>query len=52
MSGQEKEYLVTDEAVVLIGRPSVVKVYRDGTEVAFPEAENTPTLTLKAEKTQ
>ncbi len=52
VSGQEKEYLVTEEAVVRIGKPSVVTVYRDGQEVPFPESENTPTLTLEAEAAQ
>lgn len=50
VSGQSKEYVITDVAVVRIGRPSVVKVYRDGTEVAVPDSQNTPTLSLKAEK--
>ncbi len=52
VSGESKEYLVTDEAEVRIGRPSVVTVYRDGTQVEVPESQNTPTVTLKAEKTQ
>ena len=50
VSGQSKEYVVTDVAVVRIGRPSVVKVYRNAAEVAVPDSQNTPTLTLKAEK--
>ncbi len=50
--GQSKEFLVTDETVIRIGRPSVVKVYRDGEEVELPDAEDTPTLTLKAEEKQ
>lgn len=48
VSGQSKEYEVTDEATVRIGKPSVVTVYRDGKEVDVPSAQNTPTVTLKA----
>ena len=48
VSGQSKQYDVTDEATVRIGKPSVVTVYRDGTQVDVPQSENTPTVTLKA----
>jgi cytoskeletal protein RodZ len=48
VSGQSKEFDVTSEAVVLIGRPSVVTVYRDGNKVDIPQSDNTPTVTLKA----
>jgi len=52
VSGQSKEYDVLEEAVVRLGKPSVVTVYRDGTEVALPDSQNTPEITLKAEKKQ
>jgi hypothetical protein len=50
VNGQSQSYEVAEVAVVRIGRPSVVKIYRDGTEVAIPEAQNTPTVTLRAAK--
>jgi cytoskeletal protein RodZ len=48
VSGQSKEYEVTTEATVRIGKPSVVTVYRDGEKVDVPSSQNTPTVTLKA----
>lgn len=45
--GQSKEYEVTSEAKVRIGRPDEVTVLRDGEEVDIPKGD-TPTLTLKA----
>lgn len=45
--GQSKEFEVTDEAKVRVGRPDDVTVLRDGEEVKLPNGD-TPTLTLKA----
>lgn len=50
--GQSKEFEVTKEAEVRIGKPSFVTVYRDGTKVPLPTGEGIPTLTLKAEPAQ
>lgn len=50
--GQSKEFQVTKTAVVKIGKPSVVTVYRDGKKVPIPAAGGTSTMTLKAEPTQ
>ncbi len=51
-SGQSKEFQVTKSAVVKIGKPSFVTVYRDGNRVPIPPGGGTPTVTLKAEPTQ
>lgn len=48
VSGQSKEFDVTEEATVLVGRPSVVTITRDGEEVPIPPSEGTPTITLSA----
>ncbi len=50
--GQSKEFQVTNTAVVKIGKPSFVTVYRDGKKVPIPPGGGTPTVTLKAEPTQ
>ncbi len=50
--GQSKEFQVTKTAVVKIGKPSFVTVYRDGNKVPIPPGGGTPTVTLKAEPTQ
>lgn len=50
--GQTKEFQVTRTAVVKIGKPSEVTVYRDGKKVALPTSGSIPTLTLKAEPVQ
>jgi len=47
--GQSKEFEVADQAKVLLGKPSVVTVYRDGDEVDVPTSGGTPTVTLKAQ---
>ena len=47
--GDSKSFEVTRKAVLKIGRPSVVTVYRDGKKVAIPSSGGTPTLTLTAE---
>lgn len=47
--GNSKSFEVTRKAVLKIGRPSVVTVYRDGKKVAIPNSGGTPTLTLTAE---
>lgn len=52
VGGQSKEFEVAQEAVILIGRPSAVKVERDGTEVPIPPSAGTPKLTLTAETPQ
>ena len=52
VGGQSKEFEVAREAVVLVGRPSVVTVKRDGTEVPIPPSSGTPKLTLTAESPQ
>ena len=44
--GQTKEFDVTDEAVIRIGKPSAVTVFRDGEPVEIPPAAETPELTL------
>ena len=50
--GQTKEFQVTKTAVVKIGKPSFVTVYRDGKKIPIPPGGGTPTVTLKAEPTQ
>ena len=50
--GQSKEFQVTKTAVVRIGKPSFVTVYRDGKKVPIPAGAGIPTVTLKAEPTQ
>ena len=50
--GQSKEFQVTKVAVVKIGKPSYVTVYRDGKEVPIPSGGGIPTMTLKAEPAQ
>jgi len=50
--GQSKEFQATKTAVVKIGKPSFVTVYRDGSKVPIPPGGGTPTVTLKAEPTQ
>jgi cytoskeletal protein RodZ len=49
--GGSKEWEVTDEAVVRIGKPSAVTVYRDGTPVEIPPAAETPEMTLSTSDT-
>ena len=46
--GRSKSFQVTKRAVIKIGRPSVVSVFRDGKKVAIPASTGTPTLVLKA----
>ena len=50
--GQSKELQVTKEAVVRIGKPSFVTVYRDGTVVKVPPGGGTSIVTLKAQPAQ
>jgi cytoskeleton protein RodZ len=50
--GQSKEFQVTKQAVVRIGKPSYVTVYRDGKKVPIPPGGGTPTMTLKAQPAQ
>jgi len=50
--GQSKEFQVTKTAVVKIGKPSFVTVYRDDKKVVIPPGGGTPTVTLKAEPAQ
>jgi len=52
VGGQSKEFEVAEVAVVLIGRPSVVTVKRDGTEVPIPPSTGTPKVTLSAAEAQ
>lgn len=47
--GQSKEFEVAETATVLIGKPSVVTVYRDGEQVDIPNSGGTPKVTLKAQ---
>ena len=47
--GQQKEFQVTRTAVIKIGKPSEVTVYRDGTEVVIPNSGSIPSLTLRAD---
>ncbi len=46
--GQTREWTVSEEASVRIGRPSAVTVYRDGEDVEIP-AGDPPTVVLSAE---
>ena len=48
VGSQSKEYEVTGEATVLVGRPSVVSITRDGKEVPIPPSSNTPSVKLTA----
>jgi len=47
--GQSKEFEVTRTAVIKVGKPSEVTVYRDGKKIEMPTSGSIPTLTLKAE---
>ncbi len=51
-SGQSKTFEVAKEASLVIGKPDVVTVTRDGKEVAVPTSGGTGKLTLKAEVPQ
>ena len=48
VGGQSKEFEVTEKAVVLVGRPSVVTITRDSQQVAIPPSSGTPQVTLEA----
>lgn len=50
--GQSKTFEVSREAVVKIGKPSIVTVTRDGKTVAIPASGGIPSLTLKAQPAQ
>ena len=50
--GQTKEFQVTRTAVITIGKPSEVTVYRDGKKVPIPNSGSIPTITLKANPVQ
>jgi cytoskeleton protein RodZ len=50
--GQSKTFEVSREAVVKIGKPSVVTVSRDGKTIAIPASGGIPSLTLKAQPAQ
>lgn len=47
--GHSKSFEVTQKAILKIGRPSVVTVYRDGKKMDVPDNGGTPTLTLTAD---
>jgi cytoskeleton protein RodZ len=47
--GSTKKFEVTKKAVITIGKPSVVTVYRDGTKVKVPTSAGVGKLTLTAE---
>jgi cytoskeleton protein RodZ len=46
--GHHKDFQVTKKAVILIGRPSVTTIYREGTKVPIPRSGGTPSVTLTA----
>ena len=46
--GSSKTFQVTKKAVVQVGRPGAVSVYRDGKKAAIPNTSGTPTLVLNA----
>jgi cytoskeleton protein RodZ len=46
--GHHKDFEVTKKAVIKIGRPSVVTVYRDGKKMPIPRGGGTPSVTLTA----
>lgn len=46
--GQTKEFQVTRTAVITIGKPSEITIYRDGKKVPIPNSGSIPTITLKA----
>jgi cytoskeletal protein RodZ len=50
--GQSETFEVSTRAVVLIGKPSVVTVKRDGTSVKIPNGGSTPSVTLDAAPTE
>ena len=45
---RSKSFEVTSKAILKIGRPSAVSIYRDGKKVDIPDNGGTPTVTLKA----
>lgn len=51
-AGQRKKFEVTKRATVIIGRPSVTTVRRDGANVEIPESGGSSKLTLDAEPVQ
>jgi len=50
--GQSKQFEVTKNAEVRIGKPSLVTVYRDGDVVTVPPGAGIPTVKLTAEPAQ
>ncbi len=46
--GQTKEWDVQGEAVVRVGKPSAVTVYRNGEKLEIPRATETPQMTITA----
>lgn len=48
-SGESKQWTVSDEAVVRMGKPTAVTVSRDGQAIAVPEAEGIAEVTLAAD---
>lgn len=44
--GQSKEWDVQEEAVVRVGKPSSVSVYRNGEQLEIPSAAETPQMTI------
>ncbi len=46
--GHHKDFQVTKKAVIRIGKPSVVTVYRDGKRVSIPNSGGLPSVTLTA----
>ena len=47
-AGRTKTFQVTKKAILKVGRPTVVSVYRDGTKTPVPNTAGTPTLVLNA----
>jgi len=47
-SGQSKRFEAAKGATIVVGKPSVVTILRDGTRVKIPVSDDTPTVVLKA----
>jgi cytoskeletal protein RodZ len=50
--GQSKSFEVAKSSTVAVGKPSSVTILRDGKRVKIPASDDTPTVVLKATKTE
>jgi len=50
--GQGKRFEAAESATIMVGKPSAVTVLRDGKRVKIPASDDTPTVVLKAKKTE